>query len=361
MGAGESAGDKAQQAAAAAAHLQKKADRASEAARRWDQGREGEERLAGLLRSLHDSGVRLLADRSFPGETGNLDLVVVGPTGAFVLDSKNWTGRLEVDGKSLRHNGRRRVKEIEAVRGQAAKVAELLDKAGMGRVPVRPALCFMGTATVGPRRSVERVHLVDADEVCAFVVGQEMVLNDEWVEAVNRFLADALPCRAEPESGAEQAPREPIVFMNMWSRFGKRRLYVKDELGMDGGYLDLVAGTAVGTSPAAEAVLEQLVPHYLNDGSDLNLSDSDRGAIKRFLSSLLGAKQRPSVPLVVGRIWRKHGHQRLYVHRLGSNGTKVDLGWFDLADGRVQVDEDGAEPVIRYCGNRYLEIQKSSG
>ena len=240
MVAGESAGDRAKDAAAAAEHLQKKADRAAEAARRWEQGREGEQRLADLLRGLADSGFRVLADRGFPGQTGNLDLLVVGPTGVFVLDAKNWSGRLEVDGTAIRHNGRRRVHEIEAVRGQAAMVAELLDSGGMDLVPVRPALCFMGAANVGGRVGLERVNLVDADQVCAFVAGQDVVLNDEWIEAVYRYLSDALPSRSEKESGSEEAPREPVVFMTLWARFGKRRLYVKDELGMDGGYLDLV-------------------------------------------------------------------------------------------------------------------------
>ena len=116
----------------------------------------------------------------------------------------------------------------------------------------------------------------------------------------------------------------------------------------------------MGTSPAAESVLQQLVPHYLNSGNAMELSDADQGAIKRFLSSLLGgSKGKRDVPLVVGRVWRKHGKHRLYVHRLGASGTKVDLGWIDLDDGRVQADHEGAEAVIRYCGNRYLAVQTS--
>ena len=92
----------------------------------------------------------------------------------------------------------------------------------------------------------------------------------------------------------------------------------------------------------------------------MELSDADQGAIKRFLSSLLGgSKGKRDVPLVVGRVWRKHGKHRLYVHRLGASGTKVDLGWIDLDDGRVQADHEGAEAVIRYCGNRYLAVQTS--
>lgn len=201
-------------------------------------------------------------------------------------------------------------------------------------------------------------HLADADEVCALVADPDVVLNQEWVEAVHRYLSDALPSRSDQEFGVEEAPDEPVVFMTLWSKYGKRRLYVKDELGMDGGYLDLVEGRAVGTSPGAESVLEQLVPHYLDTGNAMGLSDADQGAIKRFLSSLLGSsRSRPDTPLVVARVWRRPGIQRLYVHRLGSNGTKVDLGWFDLSDGRVQADQQGAEPVIRYCGNRYLAVQ----
>ncbi len=114
----------------------------------------GEQRLADLLRGLADSGFRVLADRGFPARRAITDLLVVGPTGVFVLDAKNWSGRLEVDGTAIRHNGRRRVHEIRAVRGQAAMVAELLDSGGMDLVR------FV-------RRSVSWVRRMSEDELAS--------------------------------------------------------------------------------------------------------------------------------------------------------------------------------------------------
>ncbi len=101
----------------------------------------------------------------------------------------------------------------------------------------------MGAANVGGRVGLERVNLVDADQVCAFVAGQDVVLNDEWIRAVYRYLSDALPSRSEKESGSEEAPR-PVVFMTLWARFGKRRLYVKD--GGDGRRLPRSSCCALG-------------------------------------------------------------------------------------------------------------------
>ncbi len=363
VAARESAAEHARRAAEAAAVLRAKADAAEAAAARWEAGRDGEERLSTAIDELARYGYRQLPDRSFPGRSSNLDLVVIGPAGVFVLDAKNWSGTLEFDGKVMRHNGRRRAQEIESVRGQAAMVAELLDQHGYGAVPVRPALCFMGSAKVGGYRPMDRVHLVDGEHVAGWIFHLEPALDPEWIDATVAFLEHMLSPRVGHDVGEAVPPDEPVVFLTPWFKYGKRRLYVRDEEGADGGYLDLVSGDVVGTSAAAESVLRRMLVHYA-EVDDGEMSADDRGAICRFLDSF---RLKPSAPaevplqLVVGQLWRGRGMQRLYVHRLTFTDEKVELGFYDLNDGLAICGNRADEPVVRYCGRCYANVVATRG
>jgi hypothetical protein len=62
-------------------------------ARAWRRGAQGERRTAKRLRPLTHQGWVVLHDRAIPGFPGNVDHLVIGPTGVFVLDSKLWSGR----------------------------------------------------------------------------------------------------------------------------------------------------------------------------------------------------------------------------------------------------------------------------
>ena len=62
---------------------------ASEQARTWQRGAHGERHTARLLRRLHRDGFVVFHDLAVPGNTSaNIDHLVIGPTGVFVIDSK---------------------------------------------------------------------------------------------------------------------------------------------------------------------------------------------------------------------------------------------------------------------------------
>ncbi|WP_353618984.1 nuclease-related domain-containing protein [Microbacterium sp. ASV49] len=117
--------------------------------RAWERGAIGEELLAERLRDLPDS-FRVLHDRRIPGTRANIDHLVVGPGGVWVVDAKRYVGQrpsLDVEGgilrprvESLRIGGRDRTKLIEGVRGQVALVVGTIDDSA---VPVTGALCFL--------------------------------------------------------------------------------------------------------------------------------------------------------------------------------------------------------------------------
>lgn len=126
MAAGESAYDVARRQREKAARLERSAEL-------WERGAQGEVEVARALESLPDGWV-VLHDLAWPGRPrANLDHVVIGPGGVFVVDAKNWSGHLAVRDQVLLQNGRRR----EPTVASAAEAAIAVQKV----VPV-PNVCM---------------------------------------------------------------------------------------------------------------------------------------------------------------------------------------------------------------------------
>lgn len=133
--AGESAGHSARR-------MREKAERLNRAADQWERGADGERRTAAVLDELPDDQWTVLHDLPWPGRPrANIDHVVVGPPGVFVIDSKNWTGSIAVVDGVLRQNGRRRETTAAAVEEAAQAVRQLLP--ALPSVPVQGVLCFV--------------------------------------------------------------------------------------------------------------------------------------------------------------------------------------------------------------------------
>jgi hypothetical protein len=67
----------------------------------WRRGAAGERRTARLLDPLERHGWAVLHDLAVPGSRANIDHLVVGPVGVFVIDSKHYRGRLQLDGSAV--------------------------------------------------------------------------------------------------------------------------------------------------------------------------------------------------------------------------------------------------------------------
>lgn len=121
----------------------------SQATAAWKTGAEGEERVAEVLRGV--PGVEVLHDRRVPGSRANIDHIVVGSAGVFVIDAKKYTGRIEVRDfggwfrldERLYIDGRDRTKLVDGVLGQLEVVRAALGNE-FAEVPVHGVLCFIG-------------------------------------------------------------------------------------------------------------------------------------------------------------------------------------------------------------------------
>ncbi|WP_345545773.1 nuclease-related domain-containing protein, partial [Microbacterium jejuense] len=134
----------------------------------WERGAIGEEVLARRLADLPDT-FRVLHDRRIRGTRANIDHIVIGPTGVWVIDAKRYVGKrpvLQVEGgiirprvETLHIGGRDRTKLIQGVQSQLERVTAALGEAAP---PVTGVLCFLEAdwPWIGGSFSVDGVHVL---------------------------------------------------------------------------------------------------------------------------------------------------------------------------------------------------------
>lgn len=133
--AGESAAEAARRRREKAARLARQADL-------FEQGAEGERATAAALALLAPEAWRHIHDVRWPGRRfANIDHIAIGPPGVFVIDSKNWSGSVTVDGQTLRQNGRSRETAVASAADAGLAVSELLPAPYSAFVS--PVLCFV--------------------------------------------------------------------------------------------------------------------------------------------------------------------------------------------------------------------------
>jgi hypothetical protein len=120
----------------------------------WARGADGEERLGQQLNEhLSDIG-HVLHDRKVPNTRGNIDHLVVALSGIWIVDAKNYTGKVErrhVGGlftgqDRLYVNGRNQTKLVDGLNWQRDAVHAVLEPIGFGAVPIHRALCFTNSS-----------------------------------------------------------------------------------------------------------------------------------------------------------------------------------------------------------------------
>ncbi|HEY9478017.1 MAG TPA: nuclease-related domain-containing protein [Microbacteriaceae bacterium] len=118
----------------------------------WATGARGEELLGHRLDRLSGQGVHVLHDRRIPRTKANIDHIVVGPSGVFVIDAKKYHGRpsLRVEGGLIRPRteklmvgSRNCTRLTEGVHKQLGLVRSALASADLEQIPVSGMLCFV--------------------------------------------------------------------------------------------------------------------------------------------------------------------------------------------------------------------------
>jgi hypothetical protein len=103
----------------------------------WRRGAVGERRTSRLLAPLERHGWVVLHDLAIPGSQANLDHLVIGPGGVFVIDSKQYRGRLQLDGSGRPWHGRYPLAlALRAVDFEADRAARVLVDPDVVVVPI---------------------------------------------------------------------------------------------------------------------------------------------------------------------------------------------------------------------------------
>jgi hypothetical protein len=113
---------------------------------------------------------------AIPHSAANLDHLVLGPSGVFVIDSKQWTGEVRQAADGLVwHNHYRLDRTLATIRWQAETLGHLLG------IPAAPLLCVHGARVQGGGLRAQGVAIVPAF-LLRSALGYEQVLSDADVE-----------------------------------------------------------------------------------------------------------------------------------------------------------------------------------
>ncbi|MFJ2980737.1 UvrD-helicase domain-containing protein [Curtobacterium sp. NPDC087082] len=154
--AGESAGVEARRQRSHAQELRRQAHDAEQRADRFEIAERTESETAQLLAPLAGIGYHLLADRRWPGSrTAQVDMVVVGRAGVFIVDTKAW--------REVAVHGDRITRGQEDVTDDIARLADLAysTEAALADIGLAPGEVHAVAALAGQKRMHARVASVD--------------------------------------------------------------------------------------------------------------------------------------------------------------------------------------------------------
>ncbi|WP_336697143.1 nuclease-related domain-containing DEAD/DEAH box helicase [Curtobacterium sp. USHLN213] len=154
--AGESAGVEARRQRSHAQELRRQAHDAEQRAARFEIAERTESETAQLLAPLAGIGYHLLADRRWPGSrTAQVDMVVVGRAGVFIVDTKAW--------REVAVHGDRITRGQEDVTDDIARLADLAysTEAALADIGLAPGEVHAVAALAGQKRMHARVASVD--------------------------------------------------------------------------------------------------------------------------------------------------------------------------------------------------------
>lgn len=204
--AGGSAGERAAALTLEAQLLQLEAAQKLVLAERFARGEVGEVGTADALARLSPFGYYALHDRLLAGRSrGNVDHLVVGPGGVFVLDTKNWSGEVRLERESLWQGQDCRDDDLHDLERVSDDLRAVLGGLGLPPRSVRSVLVLHGAEE--REQQVQGVMVVGSLRLAKALLLVQRALTTSQVEAVLKGLLDLYPPAViVPPDIAEDAP-----------------------------------------------------------------------------------------------------------------------------------------------------------
>jgi hypothetical protein len=153
--------------------------RVSQDARNWQRGARGERRTARQLARLASHGWIVFHDLAVPDSRANADHLAIGPAGVFLVDSKNWRGRLAFapDG-TLWHGSYPLTATLATIGFEAGAIAGAIAVPGLA---VEPLLVVHGSTIPWGEQYLGGVAVLPAGRLVATLLALPPMLTDEQV------------------------------------------------------------------------------------------------------------------------------------------------------------------------------------
>jgi hypothetical protein len=162
----------------------------------WSIGANGEAATARYLDPLAEHGFVVMHDLSIPRSKANVDHVVIGPTGVFVVETKNIRGKVRIDGETVRIDGRR-VEILAEVRREVDAVVSVLGPfLREKRVGIAAVVCAHRAELPWFRRKVGRIRFVYPKHLTKLILDGPTVLSETDIAELRSLLGQWLPTRS---------------------------------------------------------------------------------------------------------------------------------------------------------------------
>ncbi|MBK6669735.1 MAG: NERD domain-containing protein [Actinobacteria bacterium] len=182
-------------------------------------GAEGERATAAELATLPPT-YRVVHGLKVGKTKADIDHLVVGPSGVWVIDTKSWAGRL-TEGKGMLWRGRTPIRrEIESVERQAEYARQVLS------LDTNPVLCFVGTELPRAAQMVGRTRVLSLPALVHHITSSTAVLNAPQVDAAGRlaqrWLANPPPVEVRAPGRSRDAEQRPPAATAVGARPSRR-------------------------------------------------------------------------------------------------------------------------------------------
>ena len=167
----------------------------------WRKPSVAERRTERQLRSLEKAGHRTLHARSVPRDEegvsdGQIDHLVIGPTGVYAIDSEKWDRRLPV--RALSHRklflGPFNKKErLDEARWEADQASRLISAALKSEVAVQPSLAIYGPAISWKVLMVRDVDVYSGGRARNYLRRRPKILDADDIDRIYEAAARVLP------------------------------------------------------------------------------------------------------------------------------------------------------------------------
>jgi hypothetical protein len=183
-------------------------------ARTYQQGEEGEAWTAELLEQL-PTAFRSLHDRAIPGSRANIDHIVVGPTGVFMVDSKNFHSRISLSKGTLWCGRHPMTEKLRKALWESEEVEHATATQPSGyAMPVTPVLCIHGSP-VPDDLIVGGVHVLAPERLLSFLVNRPQLMQAhealELTAVIRRALRPYVRGERVPEASLASPAEPPML------------------------------------------------------------------------------------------------------------------------------------------------------